>query len=356
VTEGAPTRRVDAATRRKIVTRVLLLAICLVSLYLLMPSLLEVFTSWRELFELRPEWVVAALLSMGASFVCVWELQLVALHTSNRFAIATSQLSGNALGRIVPGGAAPAGALQYRMLVRAGVPAARVASALTATTLIGFGFLLALPVLSLPAILGGTPVDKGLAQSAYLGAAVVVLMTLAAAAVYIWDRPLRVVGRIVERVANRTVRRHRHLTRVGERLLRERDAIRDVLGAGWKRALAAAMGRWLFDFGALVACLYAVGAKPNASLVLLAYVGASFLGMISITPGGLGFVEAGLTGLLALAGIGGGAAVVATLAYRLVSFWAPIPAGAVAYWLFVRRYPGADDAPVVAEEAAARDA
>ena len=69
----------------------------------------------------------------------------------------------------------------------------------------------------------------------------------------------------------------------------------------------------------------------------LAYVAASVLGMIPITPGGLGFVEAGLTGTLVLAGVDAGAAAVATLAYRLVSFWLPLPAGAVAYRLFSRR-------------------
>ena len=63
------------------------------------------------------------------------------------------------------------------------------------------------------------------------------------------------------------------------------------------------------------------------------------LGMVPFTPGGLGFVEAGLTGLLALAGVAAGAAVVATLAYRLASFWLPIPAGPAAYWLFRRRFP-----------------
>jgi uncharacterized protein (TIRG00374 family) len=62
--------------------------------------------------------------------------------------------------------------------------------------------------------------------------------------------------------------------------------------------------------------------------------------MLPFTPGGLGFVEAGLTATLALAGVGGGAAVVATLTYRLVSFWLPIPAGLVAYGLFRRRYGG----------------
>jgi len=55
--------------------------------------------------------------------------------------------------------------------------------------------------------------------------------------------------------------------------------------------------------------------------------------------GGLGFVEAGLTAMLVLAGIPTAQATVATLAYRLVSYWLPIPAGAVAGLLFRRAYP-----------------
>jgi uncharacterized protein (TIRG00374 family) len=82
-----------------------------------------------------------------------------------------------------------------------------------------------------------------------------------------------------------------------------------------------------------------VGAEPSPSLVLLAYVAASLLGMIPLTPGGLGFVEAGLTGMLALAGVEATEAAVATLAYRLVSFWLPIPVGGASYVVFLRRYP-----------------
>ena len=84
--------------------------------------------------------------------------------------------------------------------------------------------------------------------------------------------------------------------------------------------------------------LAAVGAEPRASVVLLAYVVAAFLGMIPITPGGLGFVELGLVGTLGLAGIGTEQAVLATLVYRLASYWLPIPTGAVAYFLHGRRY------------------
>jgi uncharacterized protein (TIRG00374 family) len=325
---------------RKLVLRGLLLLVTLVSLYFLLPSLLEVFTSWRQLFTLEPAWVAGAVGFEIAAFVAIWELQRIALRTRSWFAVGTSQLAGNAFGRIVPGGMATAGALQYRMLVRMGVPGGRVATALTAVSALSFGILLALPLLALPAIIGGTPVAKSLETSAYLGAAVFGLMAVAGVIVFAFDRPLELVGGAIEWILNRTVRRRRRVTGLDAKLLRERDGILAVVGARWKMALLAAIGRWGFDYLALVAALYAVGAEADPSLVLLAYVAASLLGMIPLTPGGLGFVEAGLTGTLALAGVGASAAVVATLAYRLASFWLPIPAGAAAYWLFSRRYPG----------------
>jgi hypothetical protein len=49
-------------------------------------------------------------------------------------------------------------------------------------------------------------------------------------------------------------------------------------------------------------------------------------------------VEAGLTGSLTLAGVSAEDVVVAVAAYRIVSFWLPIPTGALAYTLFRRRY------------------
>jgi uncharacterized membrane protein YbhN (UPF0104 family) len=42
--------------------------------------------------------------------------------------------------------------------------------------------------------------------------------------------------------------------------------------------------------------------------------------------------------MLVAAGVGSQDALVATLAYRLVSFWLALPAGGVAYVLFLRRY------------------
>jgi uncharacterized membrane protein YbhN (UPF0104 family) len=54
--------------------------------------------------------------------------------------------------------------------------------------------------------------------------------------------------------------------------------------------------------------------------VLLAFCTAQVVAQIPITPGGLGFVEAGLTGTLTLIGVPAGSALLATFAYRLFSY------------------------------------
>jgi uncharacterized protein (TIRG00374 family) len=97
--------------------------------------------------------------------------------------------------------------------------------------------------------------------------------------------------------------------------------------------------RWFFEFGVIIATLYGLSVQPDPALTLLAFAGASVLGLIPFTPGGLGFVEAGLTATLALAGISGGAALVTTLVYRLLTFWLPLPFGAGAAVMFRSRYP-----------------
>jgi hypothetical protein len=114
--------------------------------------------------------------------------------------------------------------------------------------------------------------------------------------------------------------------------------VRHALQDSWKRAVPAALGNQLFDFLALYVSLLAVGSHVDPVLVLLAYVAGSALAMIPITPGGLGFVEAGLTGVLTLAGVTPDHAVLATLLYRLFQYWLPLPAGLIASILFRRRH------------------
>jgi len=326
----------------RVALRVVLLLATAVSLYLLFPSLVALFTQWHSLADLDPWWLLLAVVFESASVTALWEVQRIALRTPSWFAVGTAQLAGNAAGTVVPGGAATAGAVSYRLLVRAGVRGDDVAGGLTAVVIANTTTILAFPVLALPAIVGGVSAPRGLLQTAYVGAGAFVLVIAAGLAAFLWDRPLLVVGRGVDAVARHLPgKRHTHGT--GERLLRQRDGLRQAFGARWPLALCAIVGKPAFDYLGLVCCLAAVGTRPDPALVLLAYSAASLLALIPFTPGGLGFVEAGLTGLLTLAGATAHQAVVATLAYRLLTFWLPIPLGGIAYLLHRRRY-GTDGA------------
>jgi uncharacterized protein (TIRG00374 family) len=150
------------------------------------------------------------------------------------------------------------------------------------------------------------------------------------------DRPLLWVGRLVQRVRNRLRHGAEPLQQLPQRLVAERNRIVSTLGPHWKRALAAALGRWCFDFGCLLAALRALHALPRPGLVLLAFCAAQLLAQIPVTPGGLGFVEAGLTAMLTLIGVPAGAAVVATFAYRLFAYWLQLPLGLLGLALNVR--------------------
>jgi uncharacterized protein (TIRG00374 family) len=332
-------------SRGALTRRGLLLAVTAVSLYLLAPALIGVFGAFDELDEISPLWFVAMVALQVGSFACMWGILRLAVRTDQWRPVILSQLAANSFGRVVPGGLATVGAVQYSMLVRAGVPYAAAASGITASALVVFATLLALPLLALPAILTGVAVDPNLTRAALAGGIVFVLMLVVGAASVIWERPLELIGRGAQALLNR-LRRHREPVRgLPERLLHERDVVVGVLGRQWWEALLLAAGRWVLDYLTLIAVLYAVGATPRASLVLLAFCAAQLLGTLPLTPGGLGFVEAGLTGTLALAGVGAGAAVVATLAYRLVSFWLPIPIGAGAAVVHRRRYGVAEVEP-----------
>jgi uncharacterized protein (TIRG00374 family) len=329
-------------SRAALTRRGLLLLVTAISLYLLAPALLEVFGAFDELDEISPLWFPAMIAPQIGSYACIWGIQKLAVRADHWGPVVTSQLASNAFGRVVPGGVAASGAVQYAMLVRTGVPAGAAASGMTASALLLFGTLLALPLLATPAIIGGVAVDPHLTKAALAGAVLFILMVAVGAACVLSDRPLVLLGRAAQATWNRLRRQREPLTGLPERLLHERDVVLGVLGRQWWEALLLAAGRWVLDYLTLIAALYAVGASPRATLELLAFCAAQLLGTLPLTPGGLGFVEAGLTGTLALAGVGGGAAVVATLAYRLVSFWLPLPAGAVAAVVHRRRY-GAEE-------------
>jgi uncharacterized protein (TIRG00374 family) len=312
----------------------LLAVVGALSLYLVLPSLLAVFGAWRSLAQVDWRLAALALLLEALSYVATWQLDRLALHTRAWGPVAAAQLSGSALGRVLPGGAATATAASVSILRQAGVETGEAVAGLTAATSMQLAATFALPVLALPAILGGAPVDHSLTTAAYLGAGVLVLLLAGGVASFASDAPLEHVGRAVQWLLNHTVRKRRPVQRLPQALLADRDFVARTLGAHWRGAVAAAVAATAFDYLALLCSLRAVGADPRPSLVVLAYTAARLLGLIPFTPGGLGFVEAGLVGTLTLAGVSAPRAASASFVYRIVSYWLPIAAGAAAYAAF----------------------
>ena len=334
---------IDAAqahplTRKTVIMRALAVAVAGAALYLVLPKLIAVLGAWPRLSTLNPVWFTACLAAELVSFTCNFALQRLALRTKDWFPVVTAGLSGNAVTSSLPGGSAAGAAVQFRMLTTAGFDTDTAVGGLTAFSLLEVGGLLALPIFALPAILAGVPVSRGLAHTALLGIAAFVLYAIFGVIVLRTDWPLATLGRVAQSLWNRVTRGRRPVTGLDTRLLAERDTIRAVLGRNWRQAAILTAGRLGFDYGCLLAALRATGASPQPSLVLLAYAAADIVALFPLTPGGLGIVEASLSGLLILAGVRGGYAVLATLAYRIASYWLPLLAGPPAYLLFRHRY------------------
>ncbi len=316
------------------------LVLTAIGLYIVAPGLLAMFGSWPRLRDVEPWWFLVLVVLVGLSMASMWWLTRLALrrpsdHDGGHRTVAwgtagTAHLAGNAAGKIVPGGPATAGVVQAKVLIDAGESPSAVASAMTAMGLLTTGVLLLLPVLTVPALLVGPPparqLELGVVLSLVIGVAIVAL----GVTILLWTPFVRWVGRLSGRVI--------HLVKSGVTadsaalaLINARDSVAASFEGRRTRALTAAAGNRMFDFAALVAALTALGAHARPSQVLMVYAVAQALALIPLTPGGLGFVESGMTTLLVLIGVTADQAVVGTLLYRLIAFWLPIPLGALAW-------------------------
>ncbi|MEZ5340430.1 MAG: lysylphosphatidylglycerol synthase transmembrane domain-containing protein [Acidimicrobiales bacterium] len=317
----------------------LFLALGMFAIYLFAPQLLAVVASAPELKSIRPRWIVAMVLLEVASFCCIWLVMKILMPRVSWFVAATSQLVSNAVSRVVPGAAASGGAAMFRMLSVSGVSASEAGGALAVMSILSTIALFTIPAIGILLALLGAPVPEAMWPVAAAGGVMFVLLLVLGTLAMVTDRPLQALGVGIDRVLRRLHGRFGIAESMGhDRLVQERDRLVSVVGSRWRQLLVVVASNWIFDYLALVAALYGVGANPRLSLVLLAYACAALAGMIPITPGGIGFVEATLYSLLVISGISGQRAVLAIAAYRLVSLLLPIIAGLPAWALYRRRF------------------
>ncbi len=312
------------------------------AVYFFLPQIVAVLATTSELRTVNIGWILLAVISQVISFSFMWTLTRSVLPSVSWFVASTSQLTANAVSRMVPGGAAIGGATLYRMLSVSGVRPAQAAGALAATSILSTAMLFALPATGVLVAVVGAPIPDALWPPAVAGALLFFFLGSLAMVAIRFDRPLELLASAIDRVARLNNGRFGRPTSYdSQRLVAERDRLVDLIGSGWPKVVFAAACNWGFDFLSLVFCLWAVGAQPRLALILVAFTGSAVLSMIPITPGGFGFVEAGLVSMLVVAGVTNQDALIATLAYRIVSLWLPIVSGVVAWFAFRARYPRA---------------
>ncbi len=289
-------------TPKTVIKRALVVAVAGLAIYLVLPRLASVLGSWPRLSTLSPIWFSVAIAAELASFTCNFALQRLALQTKGWFAVVTAGLAGNAVTNSLPGGDAAGAAVQFGMLTTAGFDTDTAVGALTTFSLLGRRRP-AGAAHRRPAHYPGRRADQPWAgHTALLGIAGFVLFAIFGTVLLYTNGTLTAVGRAAQGVRNWfTHGRCLPMTGLDKRLLTERDTIRTVLGEKWWQAALLTTGRLGFDYGCLLAALRATGASPRPSLVLLAYSAAGIVGLFPLTPGGLGVVEASLSGLLILA-------------------------------------------------------
>ena len=107
--------------------------------------------------------------------------------------------------------------------------------------------------------------------------------------------------------------------------------------------IAGSIGYWAWDNAALWAAFHAFGASPPLTVLLMGYLIGQLGGLLPL-PGGLGGIDGGLIGTLIVYGAPAAPTAAAVLVYRVVLFWLPLLAGALAF-ISLRRALNRPDRP-----------
>jgi uncharacterized membrane protein YbhN (UPF0104 family) len=110
--------------------------------------------------------------------------------------------------------------------------------------------------------------------------------------------------------------------------VREAEQTTFTKRASWR--VVGALGYLGFDIAVLWVILRAIGPAPSVAVVTLAYSVGYAANSLPI-PGGIGVLDAGLTGALVLYGVSPVHAAAAVIVYHAIAFWVPGLGGLVAY-------------------------
>jgi uncharacterized protein (TIRG00374 family) len=344
VTPGAtPTRSTRAGARWRVarfVLRVLAVLIVAVLLwFVVIPQFVEAGRAIRTVQGLSAWPLLLALVLEFASLASYGALTFSALDPRDRPGFGTVALvdvTGVGLTNVLPGGGVVALAARYRLLARAGASASTIVGGLAVEVILSNLLLGGVFALGLVLCLAHLPPSP---YYMLAGAFVAIIFGGAAIALAVAVRRPARVRAAVTKAATRLPEAWR------DRVVRfVDDSVANVAALALDRGRFAAAVfwgavNWLLDGAALWVLLAAFGYRAEPGPLLLAYGLVCILGLLPITPGGIGIVEGVMVPMLVAIGAGPETAVLGVVAWRLIQFWMPMPLSALTATALMLRSP-----------------
>jgi len=298
------------------------LVVVVVTFAVVLPRIASYTDVWDVVKDLDTKWLVAlgiAVVFNVVTYAPPWMVALPGLRF--RQALPFTQAS-TALTYVAPGGGIVGMAGSYGLLRTWGFGSSEVARAVTITGIWNQLANLLLPVLAVLLLSFDQQRDALLTTVAIVGAIVFAVAVGVLVLIFWSDTLARRVGELLERATNRALQALRRQLRVegwDERLVVFRRSTVHLIRRRWPWLTLAAVVGNLTVFAVLLVALRAVGIGASEITWVEAFAGWSLaraLQLIPLTPGGVGPVELGMTGILV--GFGGGNAevVAAVLIYR----------------------------------------
>ena len=277
-----------------------------------------------------------------ATFAPPWMAALPGL--GYRQALVMTQAS-TALSIVSPAGAAVGIAGSYSMLRSWGFGRSEVGLAVGVAGVWNQLANLAFPIVALALLTSIDEDHPALRTAAVVGVAVLAVVILGFALALSAPRRARRIGDLAARLVSRVkgAFRGKPASWGGEDLVAFRASALDLLRRRWHVITLATLAGHLTVFLVLLACLRAVDISAEEVSAIEAFAAWSLiriLGVIPLTPAGLGFVELGLTGALVAFGASNADAVAATLLYRALTVLPTLALGALAAATWRTHHPG----------------
>ncbi len=253
-------------------------------------------------------------------------------------------LASTALSTVAPGGAAVGMATSFAMLKAWGFEGRPVGLAVAVTSVWNQLVILGVPIIAVAGVVAEGGRNRTLELVAVIALAVFAVIVVGFSIGLTSARLARRLGDRAARAAN-WLKGLFHKAPVkwnGEAFVRFRVEAIELIRRRWAFLTFATLANHLTVFIVLLASLRAVGVPRGHVTIVEAFAAwalARVLGSIPITPGGVGFVELGLTGALVAFGASSAEAVAATLIYRFLTIVPTIILGllAAATWKVGRR-------------------